>query len=149
MGVGDRGYRYAQPPATVYHPCRDGVVSPWGVGRVVGVGRPGVSRCSNPGYDLSSLPGCGQATRKGCQTVAGGRSNAETSGQRLKERGHPDGVPEKVFDSSGVGGFWSAIAGGIAALNPGYYPEPLQGSEDGWWKGRSEVFRRGIPSQTL
>jgi len=81
-----RGYRCAQPPATLCHPCRDGgCATPSGsAGSCVPC--PGGIAALNPRL-LSAIPaGWGSATRKGCQTVAGGRSNAETSGQRLNPK---------------------------------------------------------------
>jgi hypothetical protein len=60
--LGFRGYRDAQPPATVSHPS---------------------------GMRLSRL-----VNPKGWEKVAGGRSNAETSGKRLIGSQHPEGVPE-------------------------------------------------------
>jgi hypothetical protein len=86
----------------------------------------------------------GKATRMVCQTVAGGRTNAETSGQRLKSIRHPDGVPENRAECardappqqldgqepfletsagvratpSGSAGSCVPCPGGIAALNP-------------------------------
>jgi len=75
-----RGFRCAQPPATICHPCRDGGVRPLRGRRVMGVGSGGFATL-NPRL-LSAIPaGWGPATRRGCQTVAGGRSNAETSGE--------------------------------------------------------------------
>jgi len=105
---------------------------------------PGGIAALNPRL-LSAIPaGWGSATRKGCQTVAGGRSNAETSGQRFKSIRHPDGVPENRAECardappqqldgqepfletsagvratpSGSAGSCVPCPGGIAALNP-------------------------------
>ena len=45
---------------------------------------------------------------KGCQTVAGGRSRAQTSGIRSRNEMHLGGVPELLFESAGV---WHAFQG--------------------------------------
>jgi len=60
---------------------------------------PGVSLCSTPGYYLATLRvglRIGKAGNpKGCEIVAGGRSQAETSGVHSQTKMHPAGVPER------------------------------------------------------
>jgi len=61
---------------------------------------PGVSLRSTPGYCLATLRvglRIGRAGNpKGCEIVAGGRSQAETSGVHSHKETHPTGVPDKL-----------------------------------------------------
>lgn len=60
---------------------------------------PVVSLRSTTGNYLSTLQVDGQRNLKGCQKVAGGRSDAEISGRHLIKTMHPGGVPESALDS--------------------------------------------------
>jgi hypothetical protein len=62
--------------------------------RCVAARFPGVSRGSTPGYCLPTLWVGGSDNLKGCQTVAGGRSQAKTSGCRSTNVPQPGGLAE-------------------------------------------------------
>ena len=117
-------------PHTFWHPS--GVLS-------VPVRGPGVSRRSTPGYCLPTLRVGERGSPKGwvgrrsnpegCQTVAGGRCNAKTSGREPQCERHPGGVPERrhnhrprPFESwilkFGFSALLFLVAGGAAFAQP-------------------------------
>jgi hypothetical protein len=64
---------------------------------------------------------------KGWQIVAGGRSVAQTTGQRSKIIPHPERVSEKRWHPSGVRTKWALLSGGLRyAATTGYYLPALQ-----------------------
>ena len=61
------------------HPCGMGVCDPSGVGGFLCATSRGF-RCAQPPATICHPCGMEAGNPEGCQTVAGGRSNAETSG---------------------------------------------------------------------
>jgi hypothetical protein len=65
--------------------------------RCVSARYPGVSRGSTPGYSLATRWVGAAGNPEGCEIVAGGRSQAKTSGSRSRPVMHPGGVTELLM----------------------------------------------------
>jgi hypothetical protein len=72
----------------VWHPLRV---------RCVSAHYPGVSRGSTPGYSLPTRWVGAAGNPEGCEIVAGGRSQAKTSGFHSQPVMHPGGVTELLM----------------------------------------------------
>ena len=69
----------------------------------------------------------GGPSLKGCQIVAGGRSETQTTGQQSKIIPHPERVSEKRWHPCGVRTRWALLSGGLRyAATTGYYLTALQ-----------------------